>query len=194
MKSLAKFLIPVALVVIAVLVIVELSREPVRPTLVPELAEGSVPAAMADTASPAPSTNIAARPAAKAAELPEGPLPISKLRMPIEFYESGAVKSQIEADFADIPDEGEVKASNVLAQTFAPDGTVRVSLALENCVVDRGSNIVSSEAGIRLDRDDLVITGRGFEWRMDDEVVEIKNEAKVVMRHSLRSRWELGDQ
>ena len=59
------------------------------------------------------------------------------------------------------------------------------------CVYRREGQAVDSTQSVRITRSDLVISGRGFEWRADDEKLRIRHAARVELR-GLQGSMEQG--
>jgi len=120
------------------------------------------------------------------------PLPITELRLRLESYENGDVKTELSAEFAEVPDEGAIEAQQVRAQMYDTNGHVTAALEAEACIYDREQKRAFSDSRVKLEQDQVTITGRGFEWRMEDQTVRILHDVRVVSKRSLNSRWEFG--
>ena len=108
-------------------------------------------------------------------------MPVKNLRLPMEHYESGAVKTQLKAGFALVPPKGMIVASNVVMHMFFEDGSTNVLMVAENCNYDREKQSANSEGKIKIVRDNIIITGKGFEWYSERERVKILSGAKIVL-------------
>ena len=108
-------------------------------------------------------------------------MPVKNLRLPMEHYESGAVKTQLKAGFALVPPKGVIVASNVVMHMFFEDGSTNVLMTAESCNYDREKQSAESEGKIKIVRDNIVITGKGFEWYSERERVKITSDAKIVL-------------
>ncbi|MCK5528374.1 MAG: hypothetical protein KAI74_01710 [Kiritimatiellae bacterium] len=108
--------------------------------------------------------------------------PVKNLRLPMEYYEGGAVKTQLKAGFALVPPKGIIIASNVVMEMFFEDGSTNVVMTAESCRYDRAKEMASSAGKVKIVRDDVILTGKGFEWFSDRERVKILSEAKIVLR------------
>lgn len=110
-------------------------------------------------------------------------MPVKKLRLPMEYYESGAVKTQLKAGFALVPPKGIIVASNVVMHMFFEDGSTNVMMTADNCKYNREKQSATSDGKIKIVRDNIVITGKGFEWYSERERVKIISDAKIVLIH-----------
>jgi hypothetical protein len=108
-------------------------------------------------------------------------MPVKNLRLPMEYYESGAIKTQLKAGFALVPPKGMIVASNVVMEMFFEDGSTNVLMTAENCEYDREKQTAGSKDKIKIIRDNVVLTGKGFEWYSERERVKILSDAKIVL-------------
>lgn len=108
-------------------------------------------------------------------------MPVKNLRLPMEYYDSGAVKTQLKAGFALVPPSGVIVASNVVMHMFFEDGSTNVMMTAEDCEYDREKQSAKSGGKIKIIRDNIVITGKGFEWYSERERVKILSDAKIVL-------------
>jgi len=117
-------------------------------------------------------------------------VPVERLRLPIEHYEDGTVKTQLKAEHALVPQAGAIVASNVVVELFRPDASTDAVIHAEDCRYDREEGKVESDSKIRVERNGIVITGRGFEWYGDKERVKILSMARVVFQRDLSRTQE----
>ncbi len=108
-------------------------------------------------------------------------MPVKNLRLPMEYYDSGAVKTQLKAGFALVPPKGVIVASNVVMHMFFENGSTNVMMTAEDCKYDREKQSAKSGGKIKIIRDNIVITGKGFEWYSERERVKILSDAKIVL-------------
>ncbi len=108
-------------------------------------------------------------------------MPVKNLRLPMEYYESGAVKTQLKAGFALVPPKGMIVASNVVMHMFFEDGSTNVMMTADSCNYDREKQSADSDGKIKIVRDNITITGKGFEWYSERERVKITSDAKIVL-------------
>jgi hypothetical protein len=72
-------------------------------------------------------------------------------------------------------------ASNVVMHMFFEDGSTNVLMTAEDCEYDREGQSAKSGGKIKIVRDNVVITGKGFEWYSERERVKILSNAKIVL-------------
>ena len=112
---------------------------------------------------------------------------VKGVRMVLEYYQSGEVKSQLMAKEAMIPknESEEVTATGVRGEFYKEDGTLETVVAAEDCTYNRTQGVIKSDGKVRLDREDVVISGTGFSWDSKAEVVSIKDKTKVIIKKGL---------
>lgn len=115
----------------------------------------------------------------------EDAVPIENLRLPIEHYPDGTVKTQLTAGLALMGSSGMMTASNVVFTLFRSDGSVDAVIHAEDCRYDKEAKTAESESSIRIERSGVTISGKGFEWRGDQERVRILSLAKVRFKRNL---------
>ena len=146
---------------------------------------GPGPAEREEDASPPAATAVQATDAAAAASN----APIENLRVPLEHYPDGKVKTQVVAAAAQMPEEGgDVQAKRIRIETYLPGGEIENLVMAEECRYNREKNTASSDAGVHFEREGVLITGRGFVWNGNEQTVRIMRDVKVVLRQGIR--WD----
>jgi hypothetical protein len=113
-------------------------------------------------------------------------LPIEELRLPLEFYESGELKSQLTAAFADVPEVGDINATAVRFEMFDPDGATNLTVLVEDCRFSRVAGLATSDTQVSLRRKDIAISAKGLEWELTNEVIRLRSDVEVVLQRTLR--------
>lgn len=112
---------------------------------------------------------------------------VSGFRVP-GFNREGFMTSQLFGDTARLLPNGVVEIAELRLEFYAPDpaqpGGRRVEMRITSprCIYDRATGTATSDAPVRIARDNMVVTGRGFRWSTADERLEIFSESKVVIR------------
>ncbi len=104
---------------------------------------------------------------------------IENLRIRLECYPSGVVKTELSAKLADIAEDGSISAHGVVLKRFTPDGKVDVKVDAVTCAVDQENQTASSTNHVVLTRNDIVVSGDGFVWNGQDNKIEITKKARV---------------
>ena len=98
--------------------------------------------------------------------------------------------SQMFGDTATILTDGRVDITELRMEFYS--GTVsnrqtEMRVTSPRCVYNRNSGAATSSAPVRIARDNMVVTGTGFEWSNKDQRLVILNDAKVVLKEAQRS-------
>jgi len=112
--------------------------------------------------------------------------PVENLRVPLEQHPNGQVKTQLFAARARVLETGDIEATEVRIEFYNGDGTPSGRVLAGDCRYSRSAARALSESEVRLEREGLVITGKGFEWSGEEQTVTIKSEVKVVLPRNLR--------
>ena len=112
--------------------------------------------------------------------------PIGQLRLPIDYYPDGRIKTQITAGSAKLADAGPIEASDVRVEMFDTNGVVDAWMAATRCVFDRAAGVGRSDSDVRLEARGAVVTGTGFEWNAKTLTVRILRNAKVVLEKNIK--------
>lgn len=105
--------------------------------------------------------------------------PVRNLRIPLDHFEDGRVKTQITAATASIAPNGSVKAEGVKVEMYGPDGSVTGVVDADACFVDRETGMVTSTSPVHFVQQGISISGVGFEWNMEARSVTILAQARV---------------
>ncbi len=113
------------------------------------------------------------------AQLEEGTT-VAGFRIP-EYDEQGRIKSQLFGDFAKAVSEDVVEITNLRIEVFK-DGAIDMRVAAPHCLYNRRENTAASPSQVRVTRNNLVITGKGFRWEAGASRFEIHEQARVILR------------
>lgn len=107
--------------------------------------------------------------------------PMEDFLYPLDFHENGKVKTRLRAkQVAQSKEKDELRAEGVILEFFDEDETATGRLQAEHCRIDRKrGKAFSPDGAIRLERDGLVLTGRGFRLRLENRHVEILNDVRL---------------
>ena len=105
---------------------------------------------------------------------------VAGFRVP-EYDENNQLKSQLFGDFAKVLPEGIIEITQ-LKIDFYSEGKVEMTVTSPKCTYKQKEGKAESDADVRITREDMVVTGKGFAWNGRDEKFEIFKEAKVVLK------------
>ena len=120
--------------------------------------------------------------------LGEEDMPLKDLRIPLEHYESGPVRTQLFAGAAMIPQsqKRKIKARRVRLETYDEDGTLNTVLTTDYCDFNRHYETLKARLPVRVERRDAVLTGDSLNWDMRSEKLKLIDNVKMC---SSRTAW-----
>ena len=107
---------------------------------------------------------------------------ILNFRVP-EFDENGHKKSELFGDVADVLADGRVKITGLRIVMYDKDGvTVEGTVRAADCIFNRNDKSAFSNTAVSLQRNAMVVTGRGLRWISDGQHIEILNDVRVELK------------
>jgi hypothetical protein len=112
---------------------------------------------------------------------------VTGFRVP-SYDREGRMTSQVFGDTARILPDGSVDIAELRMEFYAAEGQTATNRAVEmritspRCVYHRATGVVTSDASVRIARDNMIVTGEGFQWIGAAERLEIYRNAKVVLK------------
>ncbi|MCX6997580.1 MAG: LPS export ABC transporter periplasmic protein LptC [Kiritimatiellaeota bacterium] len=109
---------------------------------------------------------------------------VAGVRIP-SYDEQGRLKSQMFGDLAKSLPDGHIEITGLKIEFY--EGTqVNLRVTAPLCLFDRARNTAQSEGPVRITRDNMVITGTGFQFNKQDDRFKILSQAKVVLKETQR--------
>ncbi len=116
---------------------------------------------------------------------------VTQFRVP-EYDDDGNLKSQLFGEFAKILPDGVIEIMG-LKIDFFQDGEVGMTVTAPQCKYNQKQAQAESDSDVRIERENMVVTGVGFAWSGKDEKFRIMDKAKVVLKNA-RKQMESGAQ
>lgn len=107
--------------------------------------------------------------------------PIQELRLPIDFYADGRLKTELFAQQADVREDGAILATGLVLKVFLNDGTLDMIIEAEDAVLDRERQVASSASTVSIRRAGIQVTGEGFDWNGAEQTLRIRDQARVTL-------------
>ncbi len=120
---------------------------------------------------------------------------IDDFRIP-EFDANGVLKSEIFGKKAKMLAENKIRITGLQIVMYkkrletGATNEVEAVLSSEHCTVDQKSKDAFSNAEMKIVRNNIVITGKGFRWSAGNQRIEILNDFHMVMTGSVKV-WPL---
>lgn len=105
--------------------------------------------------------------------------PIEGLRLPLEFYPDGTLKTELFARRATVRPDMTIAASGIVFRVFATNGTVDLTITAEDAECSRETQTGWSEKAVSIRQGDMLLTGEGFKWNGADGTLRILRKARV---------------
>ena len=113
---------------------------------------------------------------------------VEDLRLPIEHYKDGRIKSQLMAGVAKLPERGDIEAWRVKLELYSKDGKLDTQVLTDECRYNRDKGITTSESNVRIEKSGIVITGTGLEWSTEQQLVKILDNVRVVFQRVAKEK------
>ncbi len=123
---------------------------------------------------------------AQDAELGKNMKGIEGIRWPIEHYENGRVKTQLIAERVENVTTAGVEVSRMIVQFYDENGRTNLEAHIDGCIYDSKEGKAVSQSDVRIEKDNIVITGHGFDWDAGKRMFRIFRKVRVVLTHPAR--------
>ncbi|MFO8089857.1 MAG: LPS export ABC transporter periplasmic protein LptC [Desulfatiglandaceae bacterium] len=97
-----------------------------------------------------------------------------------EYDEENNLESLLSGEKARFGDTSEVVIDGLKIETFK-DEVVEMTVTAPHCIYNRQEKTVKSDSRIRIEREEMVITGKDFEYNAGKELFKINKDVKVVL-------------
>lgn len=97
-----------------------------------------------------------------------------------DYDEDNNLISQISGDKALFREDGQVELTNLKIETFE-ENTLETTITSPICVYDREKKTAQSQSKIRIERENMVITGENYLYDSERSNFEIRKDVKVVL-------------
>ena len=109
-----------------------------------------------------------------------------------EYDAEGKIVRHIFGDMAEVLPDGLVKITNLRVDLFKGD-EVEMKVIAPRCELNQDTKQAVSDGPVRIIRDNMVVTGRGFDFSNEKERIQIMHDTKVVLK-GLRSKMNAGEE
>ena len=117
---------------------------------------------------------------------------VTGFRVP-SYDSDNNLTSQLFGDAATILPDGRVDITELRLEFYSGSASNRLTemrVTSPRCMYNRNSGSATSDAPVRLARENMVITGTGFEWNNRKQRLVIMQDAKVVLKEAEQSIGE----
>jgi len=114
---------------------------------------------------------------------------IKKFKVPT-YADDGTMTSQIFGEAAMVLPNGDIEITELKMEFYSNEGAsaesddrkTDMTVTSPQCFYNRAKGVVVSDSDVRISRNELVVTGKGFTWNNDKQELKILNDSKVVLR------------
>ncbi len=108
---------------------------------------------------------------------------------------NNVMKSQIFGDQAQVMPNGYVEITGMRVEFYRYENgysnrTINMTVTTPKCVYHQEAKAAAGKEDVRIVREDMIITGKGFVWENQREVMQIMNDTKVVLKNARRDMKE----
>lgn len=111
---------------------------------------------------------------------------IEKFEVP-ERDENGQLKWKLTGDRAQMGSDGQMAIVNARAEMYESN-RVAVVFTSPSCVLDRANNRATTTAPVRLERENMIVTGTGGDWDGKAQMVTIRSNVQVVIQNGSQDK------
>jgi len=119
---------------------------------------------------------------------------IKGFRVP-NYDTNSIMNSQIFGEFARVLPDGNVEITNLKIEFYSYKGEERITdmtITSPLCYFNRPNGVAISDQDVRISRDDLVVTGKGFIFHNAKQELKILSNSRVVVKGASKNK-SLGD-
>lgn len=108
-----------------------------------------------------------------------------------EYDADGKIIRHIFGDMAEMLPGGLIRISNLRVDIYK-DEQVDMKVIAPRCELDQQSKQAVSDGPVRIIRDNMVVTGRGFDFSNEKERIQIMHDTRVVLK-GFQSKVDRGE-
>lgn len=115
-----------------------------------------------------------------AASAEETSTTVSGFKVP-EFDEDGNKTSLLTGDFAKMAPDGDIEITN-LRMEFYKDDEVESLMTAPKCTYNQRKGLAYSRSSVKMSREGMEVTGRGFAYDRTNELFRIFSDVRVLIK------------
>jgi hypothetical protein len=105
---------------------------------------------------------------------------VKGFRVP-EYDDNNNLKSELFGDFARVLPDGVIEITQLKINVHN-EGKVDMTVTAPKCVYNQKDGLAKSDSAVRISRENMVVTGTGFNWTGQARRFEILSQVKVVLK------------
>lgn len=104
---------------------------------------------------------------------------MSDLRVALDYYDDGQLKTELFAASALMQPDGHIGATGLVFRCFKQSGETELTIKADNCKCDQNEQMAKSDSKVSMEKEDLKITGTGFVWEGKKERLTLLSNVRV---------------
>ena len=102
------------------------------------------------------------------------------LKVPLEYYPDGSLKALLKSEVSTVDSSGQkIKGEVIRYETYTQGGATDVVMTADECYYDKANGNAKSDSNVKLVKDSIVITGKGFELDAKKEMISLHTNVVV---------------
>jgi hypothetical protein len=110
---------------------------------------------------------------------------VTGFRVP-DYDENNNLKTLLLGDFAKVLPDGVIEITGLRIEVYQ-QGKVAMVVTAPHCRFHQKEGKAQSDGDVQVANEDMVVTGKGFEWTNQEEVFKIHSQTHVVLRNVRRA-------
>ncbi len=119
----------------------------------------------------------------------DGAIPLEDVSFPLMSYPDGSVRVQFKALHALFPQDEKayVRGKGIHMEMFEPGGLMSGIFRADNCIFDRATRTGYCEGRVRVQYQNVKITGTNMVWDLEARNVKVLSGARVVVNQFMKN-------
>jgi len=118
---------------------------------------------------------------------------MSDLRVALDYYDDGKLKTELFATRALVRPEGGIQATGLVFRCFTQSGETELTIKADNCECDQADQTARSDSKVSMEKAEMKITGTGFVWNGKGERVKLLKNVRVELLRAVVPRERIVD-
>lgn len=114
---------------------------------------------------------------------------IGKFKVP-EYDGDNLLKSLLFGEYAEVQPDGSVDITELKLEFYEGGTNVQMTVTAPRCTYDRRKGVARSESTVRIEGEQMTVTGEDFTFDVEKERFQIRQDARVEIRNA-RKRMDV---
>ncbi len=118
---------------------------------------------------------------------------MSDLLVVLNYYDDGQPKTELFATHALPQPGGGIRATGVVVNSFTQSGKTEMTIKAEDCEYNQTEQTATSSAKVSMVKEEMKITGTGFVWNGEKELLKLLKNVRVELSSAVISKERNAD-